>query len=140
MPFKGMAKVSFNIPDLTEPQILECVKLRLLDPNDEDRARYRELMEAHHYLKSDTLVGEQLRYVAEIDGHWLALLSWSAAARHLKDREQWLSWSDSQRRRRLALLANNARFLILPGVACPNLASRLLALNGHRLSDDWQQR
>jgi len=97
-------------------------------------------MERHHYLKSDVLVGEQLRYVAEVDGQWLALLSWSAAARHLKDREQWLGWSNTQRRRRLALLANNARFLILPGVDCPNLASRVLAVNGARLSDDWQER
>ena len=140
MPSRGMAKVSFRIPGLNESQMLERVKVRLLDPDGEDRTRYRELMERHHYLKSDVLVGEQLRYVAEIDGQWLALLSWSAAARHLKDREQWLGWTDSQRRRRLALLANNARFLILPGVDCPNLASRLLALNGHRLSDDWQQR
>jgi hypothetical protein len=135
-----MTKISFRIPALTEQQILERVEVRLLDPEDEDRARYRELMESHHYLKSDSMVGEQLRYVAEIDGQWLALLSWCAAARHLRDREQWLGWSDDQRRSRLALLANNSRFLILPGVDCPNLASRTLALGCARLSDDWQQR
>jgi hypothetical protein len=103
------------------------------------RERFRELMEQHHYLKSDILVGEQLRYVAEVDGRWVALLSWSAAANHLKDREQWLGWNISQRRRRLALVANNSRYLILPGPDCPNLASRVLALCCDRLADDWQQ-
>jgi len=113
-----MPEISLQIPGLTEQQLPERVGVRLLGPDEEDRTRYRELMEPHHYLKSDVMVGEQLRYVAEVDGQWLALLSWSAAARHLKDREQWLGWSDTQRRRRLALLANNARFLILPGVDC----------------------
>ncbi len=104
-----------------------------------DRQRFAELIAKHHYLKSDKLVGEQLRYVAEIDGRWLALLSWSAAANHLKDREEWIGWNSSQRRRRLALVANNARYLILPGVDCPNLASRVLALCCERLAGDWQQ-
>jgi hypothetical protein len=136
-----MPTASLHPPGPTEQQLLERVEVRLLDPgNEEDRARYRELMERHHYLKGDVLVGEQLRYVAEVDGQWLALLGWSAAARHLKDREQWLGWSNTQRRRRLALLANNARFLILPGVDCPNLASRVLAANCARLSGDWQER
>jgi hypothetical protein len=128
-----------RLPDLTEEQMLDRVEVRLLGPDPEERARYGELMCRHHYLKSDTLVGEQLRYVAVIDGQWVSLLSWSAAAQHLRDREQWIGWSYQQRRRRLALLANNARFLILPGVRCPNLASRVLALCTSRLSSDWQQ-
>ena len=135
-----MAKASFRIPGLTEQQLLERVEVRLLGPDEEARPRYSELMELHHYLRSDVLVGEQLRYVAEVDGQWLALLSWSAAARHLRDREQCIGWSNTQRRRRLALIANNARFLILPDVDCPNLASRVLALCCARLSDDWQEK
>lgn len=135
-----MANSRFRMPDLSEQQILDKVRVSLLSSDDEpQRERFRELMERHHYLKSDVLVGEQLRYVAEVDGQWLALLSWSAAANHLKDREQWLGWNISQRRRRLALVANNARFLILPGPDCPNLASRVLALCCGRLADDWQQ-
>ena len=66
MPSRDMAKLSFRIPGLNEPQILERVKVRLLDPDGEDRTRYRELMERHHYLKSDVLVGEQLRYVGTV--------------------------------------------------------------------------
>jgi hypothetical protein len=117
------------IPIVSEQQILDHVRVRPLAPGDTaERGVFRELMGKHHLLKSDTLVGEQLRYVAEVDRHQVALLSWSAAANHLKDREQWLGWNISQRRRRLALVANNARFLILPGPDCPNLASRVLAL------------
>jgi len=85
------------------------------------------------------MVGEQLRYVAEAGGEWLALLGWSAAAKHLKDREEWIGWSASRRRCRLALAANNARFLVLPGVDCPNLASRALALCCERLPGDWER-
>lgn len=135
-----MANTRFRMPALSEQQVLDNVQIHLLAPADTLlRERFRELMEQYHYLKSDNLVGEQLRYVAEVDGRWLALLSWSAAANHLKDREKWLGWDISQRRRRLALVANNARFLILPGPDCPNLASRVLALCCERLAHDWQQ-
>lgn len=128
------------MPAPSEQEILDRVQLRLLAPDDDaGRERFRELMEKHHYLKSDLLVGEQLRYVAECDGRLVALLSWSAAAKHLKDRENWLGWNASQRRRRLALVANNSRYLILPGLDCPNLASRVLALCCVRLAEDWQQ-
>ena len=111
-----MSAARFRPPNLTEQQILDRAEVRLLGPEEDGRSRYAGLMSAHHYLKSDTLVGEQLRYVAQVEGQWVALLSWSAAAQHLKDREQWIGWNTQQRRRRLALLANNARFLILPGL------------------------
>jgi hypothetical protein len=134
-----MVTASFRLPDCSEQHILQHLEVRLLSSEVAERERYRQLIEDHHYLKSDSLVGEQLRYVAECEGQWLALLSWSAPAKHLKDREQWIGWTAEQRRRRLALLANNARFLILPGVDCPNLASRALALCTARLSGDWQE-
>ena len=84
-----MATSRYRVPAMSEQHLLEHVRVRLIDPDDAiERDRYRALIEKHHYLKSDTLVGEQLRYVAEVDGQWLALLSWSAAANHLKDREE----------------------------------------------------
>ena len=102
--------------------------------------RWNNLVCEHHYLKNANLVGEQLRYVVTFQGEWLALLGWSAASFHLKDREQWLGWSDLQRRARLHLLAQNSRFVILADRShWPNLASRALALVSQRLSPDWQQ-
>jgi hypothetical protein len=133
-----MKERGLRTPTPSEQALLNRVELTLLGDDPCERARYDELMVEHHYLKSSRLVGEQLRYIAHADGQWLALLSWSAASYHLKDRDAWLGWTEAQRRRRLALVANNSRFLILPGVDCPNLASRVLALNGARLSADWE--
>ena len=67
------------------------------------RSSLVELMVQQHYLKSADLVGEQLRYVAEHKGQWVGLLAWSAAAYHLKDREQWIGWTNRQKKRRLPL-------------------------------------
>jgi hypothetical protein len=133
-----MRRACFRKPTPSEQALLNRVEVILLEADEAARARFDAAITAHHYLKSSRLVGEQLRYVAHVDGQWVALLSWSAAAYHLKDREAWLGWSDEQRRRRLALVANNSRFLILPGVDCPNLATRVLALNTARLSADWE--
>lgn len=112
----------FRIPELSEQDFLERLEIRLIEPVGPERQRYGELIEKHHYLASDTMVGEQLRYGAQVDDRWVALLGWSA----------------EQRRRRLALVANNARSLILPGVDCPNLASRALALCCARLASNWE--
>lgn len=123
--------------DAAEAAVVEQIEVRLVRPEEE--ARWEELMIQHHYLKSARMVGEQLRYVAEYEEQWLALLGWSAASYHLKGRDGWIGWDDNQRRARLGLLANNARFCRLgePG-EYPNLASRAMALNLARLSQDWQ--
>ena len=68
-------------------------------------------------------------------GGWRAILVFCAAANHLRHRDQWIGWTNEQRRRRLALVANNARFLILPGYAVPNMATRVLKLTLDRVSD-----
>jgi hypothetical protein len=105
----------------------------------EEWERWDRLMCEHHYLHDATMVGRSLRYVAEAQGQWIALLGWNSAAYHLKAREAWIGWTPAQRQKRLALVAQNSRFLILPGVSCPNLASRLLALSVQRLDQDWRQ-
>jgi len=119
-----------------ECQILAEVQVRLIEPGE--RERFDELICHEHYLHRADLVGEQLRYVAEVHGQWVALLAWSAPAFRLKDREQWLGWTTAQKRRRLSLLANNSRFLVLPDHSVPNLASRVMKLCLQRLATDWQ--
>ncbi len=123
--------------DASDAEVLEQVEVRLV--RAEEEAHWDELMIEHHYLKSARMVGEQLRYVAEYRGCWLALLGWSAASYHLKGRDGWIGWDDNQRRARLPLVANNARFCRLgePG-QYPNLATRAMALNLARLSQDWR--
>jgi Domain of unknown function (DUF4338)/DDE_Tnp_1-associated/Transposase DDE domain len=104
----------------------------------EERARWRELMQQHHYLGFERIVGESLCYVARRGADWVALLGWGSAAFKCGPRDGWIGWERPLQWRRLHLIANNVRFLILPGWHQPNLASRLLALNLKRLSRDWE--
>lgn len=104
----------------------------------EERARWRELMQQHHYLGFERIVGESLCYVATRGADWVALLGWGSAALKCGPRDGWIGWERSLQWRRLHLIANNVRFLILPGWHQPNLASHLLALNLKRLSRDWE--
>ena len=131
-----MAQPKFRRPEPEEQHVLDHLTVRLITP--QERPRYQALMEEHHYLHRHQLVGEQLCYVATYRGQWLALSSWCACARHLKGRDPFIGWTAEQCRCRRGLIANNARFLILPEVHYPNLASRVMRLVVQRLSGDWQ--
>jgi hypothetical protein len=104
---------------------------------DKERNTWDQLMATYHYLGFRHLVGESIRYVALLNGQWVALLGWSSAAYKIGHRDRWIGWDEDMRHKRLKFLANNSRFLILPGVRVKNLASRTLALNLKRLPDDW---
>lgn len=127
----------YNFSD--EPDILKRVTVRLID--ESDRVRFDTLLEQKHYLSSARMVGRTLRYVAELDGEWVALACFSASSLHLKARESWIGWTPRQRARRLGFVVNNSRYLVLPErERLPNLASRALGLCLRRLSRDWQSR
>jgi len=134
-----MSKHRLVLTDAAEAAVVDQILVRLARPEEE--AEWDRLMIANHYLKSAQMVGEQLRYIAEYQGRWMALLGWSSAAYHLKGREGWIGWDDNQRRARLHLVANNARFCRLSEASqYPNLASRAMALNLERLSADWREK
>ena len=134
----GMKTKHYAQVTALEQEILDGIGLRLIDSREQER--FDHLIEEYHYLHTADWVGERLFYVAEYKGQWLALLAWTAAAHRLKGREAWIGWDEEQRRRRLSLVANNARFLILPDGHYPNLASRVMGLCLKRLSADWQAR
>ena len=121
-----------------EPLLLEGVTVRLIE--DSERERFDEELVTKHYLKNANAVGRVLRYVAEYQGQWVALLVFSSPALHLKLRDQWLHWPPRQVKERRHLIAQNARLLVLaaPG-QWPNLASRVLKLVCERLPADWQE-
>lgn len=119
-----------------EQHVLDHVQVRLLT-KPEEVARCDELIFEHHYLHDATLVGEHLRYGATYRGKWLAVATWSGAALHLKDRDQFIGWTGEQCRCRRSLIANNARLLVLPESRYPNLVSRFMKLMLGRLSKDW---
>ena len=120
-----------------EQALLEGVQVRLL--RSEELERYDELMGQQHYWGNAQVAGQRLRYVAEYQGKWVALLTWSAGAYRLKFREEWIGWTGPQKKRRLCLVANNSRVLILQGWHAPNLASRLMKLCLGGLRRDWGQ-
>ena len=99
------------------------------------------LMEAHHYLGAGPLCGAQLRYLVRSEVHgWLGALAFSSATWRLKPRENWIGWSDRARRANLDLVIQNSRFLILPTVDVPNLASLVLAQVLRQVGPDWLER
>lgn len=99
------------------------------------------LLESSHYLGRGPLCGAQIRYVIRSAQYgWLGALSFSAATFQLALRDRWIGWSAAARRGNLAKVVNNSRFLIVPSVAVPNLASHVLALSVARVATDWQER
>jgi len=97
------------------------------------------LVRTYHYLGYRKLLGHRLKYLAFIQDRPVAALSWSAPALKLTARDCFIGWSAAQRKHHLKHLASNSRFLILPWVRIPNLASHVIAQNIAKLSDDWQQ-
>ena len=93
-----------------------------------------EVTVTDHYLGFRILVGESLEYVAEPGDNWPAPRDWGAAAFKCGPRDAWIGWTTTQQWSRLRYIANNSRFLILPGERRPNLASWVLGANPWRLS------
>jgi len=106
----------------------------------EDSHLWNEFIDRYHYLGYQPLPGAQLRYFARSKSTVVALLGFGAAAWKVAPRDRFIGWTPSQRKQRLHLVVNNARFLILPWVQSRNLASKLLALAARRLPKDWEAR
>jgi len=122
----------------TEASCLERVRVRQIAA--EELPVWSALVDEKHYLSS-RLVGPTLRYVAEVEGEWVGLLSFGQGSYHLEHRDRFIGWTDVQRGRRLSLLAQNTRFVLLHERGqYPNLASRILSIVSKRLSADWQDR
>lgn len=119
---------------------VQPVRLELVDTLDLRRQVSRWLA-AYHYRGFGGAVGENVQYVARAaSGQELALMVFGAAAWKVAGRDRFIGWSAPQRAQRLLEITNQQRFLILPWVRVPQLASHLLALATRRLAHDWQAR
>jgi hypothetical protein len=114
---------------------LREIQVRVVRRDEE--LRFRQLMQAHHYLGALPKISETLWYVASWRDEWVALLSFSAAALKCAVRDRWIGWSRRHQFDRLRLVSNNSRFLILPERHEANLGSRTLSLCRKRLPGDW---
>ena len=100
---------------------------------------FNSLMEQYHYLGYEQPVGEHLKYLVCARGQAIACLAWSSVVRHLGSRDRFIGWSAEARKRNLHLLAYNSRFLLLPWVQVPHLASHILGRMAKLVPRDWQQ-
>jgi hypothetical protein len=120
---------------------LRPVELRALPAGSPAERRAEAQLAQYHYRGLDRPVGAHLYYLG-VDrmGRELAVLLVGAAAWRCAARDRWLGWTETQRQSRLAQVANQARFLLLPGVRVPHLASHLLGLLSAQVARDWRAR
>lgn len=105
---------------------LGTLEFRQVRRSAEERC-FNSLLESHHYLGYSQPVGEQLKFMVYAGARPMALFAWSSAARHLGPRDRYLGWHPQVRQRNIRFLAYNTRFLVLPWVSVPHLASHLLS-------------
>ena len=123
-------------PKLIIPPSVKEVNVRLARPDE--RRRWDATMAEQHPLGFRGFAGRGLRYVAEYQGCWLALIGWQSGAFKCRPRDLWIGWRQREQFPRLHLIANNTRMLMLcPPGTIPNLASCVMAANLRRLSCDW---
>jgi hypothetical protein len=115
-------------------------ELRVRPVEQCEESRYQEQMARHHYLGALAKIGQTVWYVATWREHWVAQLSLSGSALKCGVRDRWIGWDFRSQYGRLKLIANNSRFLILPGWHLPNVGSRVLALTERRATVDWPVR
>jgi hypothetical protein len=100
---------------------------------------FNSLISEYHYLGYIQPVGEHLKYMAFSDGRPISCLAYGSAPWYIGVRDRFIGWSAEIREKNLHLIINNIRFLILPWVKVPHLASHMLAISRQRVSEDWKR-
>lgn len=140
----ALRKIEFT--SATEPQRLivhpvnKLPALEIQIVNRTNSHLWNEYIERYHYLGYTPLPGAQLRYFISVNDQILALAGFGAAAWQTAPRDKYIGWDQEQRKRNLYMIANNARFLILPWIKSKNLASKVLAMLARQLPDDWNRK
>ena len=140
---KGHAPPVWEIgPVCCSLEELGGVDLVRIDSSDSKESKiWNALMGTYHYLGLGPLCGAQMRYLIKCTSFgWLGGLAFSAAAWRVEARDRWIGWSEESRREHLSSVVCNSRFLILPQVRVPNLASHVLSLATRRIVKDWTER
>jgi len=132
LPVVDTEPMTGKLSDFT-PLAVELISRSALEP------LWDQLVSSYHYLGYQNLLGHRLKYFVFIKDRPVAALSWSAPALKLAARDCFIGWSAVQRKLHLNQVACNSRFLVMPWVLIPNLASQAIARNIARLTADWQQ-
>lgn len=135
-------------PDIQPPEVqcrldqLGTIRVEPVESSQSDASSFWfAMMDQYHYLGGGPLCGSQIRYLIVSEEYGcLGGLAFTSASFALKDRDEYIGWTENARRANLDLVVNNARFLILPTVRVDNLASHALAQALSRLPQDWEAR
>lgn len=115
------------------------LEVRELSQQPEGLALFESLLHQYHYLSYTSSVGLNLKYlVLDCQGRPLSCLLFGSAAWKCAPRDRFIGWSDSQRQTHLQQVTNNTRFIILPWVQAPHLASHVLSRVLKRIAEDWR--
>jgi len=147
----GMRRPHRNpYPDVTLPTAVPVtaqlsdiapITITLVSSGSYDHGCFANYLTRHHYLGFNRTVGEHLEYlIRDAHGRDLACVLFGSAAWKCASRDSWIGWSATARQRNLNFTTNNTRFLILPWVRVPHLASHILGRVMRRLRHDWQCR
>ena len=139
---------SKGVKHLIHDQTPISAKLKEVQPlsikvvaSKEALGQFKSLLDQYHYLGFDRFIGESMSYlVSSTNGKVLACFLFGSSAWSCRDRDTFIGWSKEERRNNLSLTTNNSRFLILPWVKIPHLASHLLSLISQRISADWEEK
>lgn len=127
-----MTPIEARLPELGELDIRQVRRTP-------EEGMVQALLERHHYLGYVRPVGEHLKYLVSARGRPIACFCWSSAPRHLGPRDRFIGWSAATRRALLHHVVYQPRYLIMPWVRVPHLASHLLGVMARRLSADWER-
>jgi hypothetical protein len=125
-------------PVITRLKTLQPVEVQQVRRTG-DESLFNSLIEHHHYLGYEQPVGEHLKYLVWSQGRPIACMAWSSAPRHLGSRDRFIGWNQEARKRNIRFIAYNTRFLILPWIQTPHLASHVLSRVTTALSSDWER-
>jgi len=125
-----------NTIDTSEITTCGALELEIVRPGKE-LSQWRSYMSNYHKLGDPQVCGSQLRYIIKSEGRDLGCLLFSASSWALAPREEWIGWTAEEKAKRLHLIVNNSRFLVLPYVRIKNFASRALSLAARQLQRDW---
>jgi len=140
----GQRKARGPAPEILQGSVRDVAPIWLETvENPDDHRQWREWVGQYHYLGFTVPFGAQLRYfigVSRPERKRVGCVQLSSPAWRMAVRDRWIGWDEAQKTRRLQLIVQNSRFLILPWVQIKNLASMTLALMARRVPDDWQER
>jgi Domain of unknown function (DUF4338) len=142
---RGPREISLDARSEPEAPVLQslddCLPLQLdLISDGDNRTLFRQYIQRYHNLGYKVPCGAQLRYFVRslnLSNRIVACLLFTSAALKIAPRDRWIGWSDQARKCNLPRIINNSRFLILPWIQVPQLASKILSLAAHQLPDDW---